>query len=165
MQCNTKPKIDTIDDAIKNRFRILNFPFAFVQNPTKKNEKQGDINLKESLNQELYNEFMLLLLDISKNPECRIPSEVLSEVDEYLNSNNFVKAWLETRYMITDDKKDSVRASVLLHEYNNSGDYPQLTNVKFTELMKMNNIQSRLLKGNKYYYGLKAIDDMDNELD
>jgi P4 family phage/plasmid primase-like protien len=164
LQCNTKPKIDNIDDAIKNRFRILNFPFAFVQNPTKKNEKQGDITLKESLNQEMYNEFMLLLLDISKNPDSKIPASVLSEVDEYLNSNNYVKSWLETRYMINDNRKDIQRASILLQEYNNSGDYPQLSNVKFTELMKMNNIQSRLLKGNKYYYGLSPLDDIENDL-
>jgi hypothetical protein len=39
-------------------------------------------------------------------------------------------------------------------EYN-QGDYPQLTNIKFAEMMKMNNISVKLVKGNKYYWGLK----------
>jgi P4 family phage/plasmid primase-like protien len=164
LQCNTKPKIDNIDDAIKNRFKIINFPFAFVQNPTKKNEKQGDINLKESLTQDLYNEFMLLLIDISKNPSSTIPKEVLSEVDEYLNSNNYVKNWLDVNFTYNDDKKACHKASQLLQDYNSCGDYPQLSNVKFTEMMKMNNIPSRMLKGYKFYYGLVTInDDEDNE--
>jgi len=155
LQCNTKPKIDTIDDAIKNRFRIINFPFAFVSNPTKPNEKQGNNNLKDLMTPEMFNEFMLLLLDINKNQELVIPKAVLSEVDDYLNTNNFVKSWLDGKFDYTDDKKDCFTGKELLLEYNSSGDYPILNNIKFNEYLRMNNIPTRILKGNKYYYGLK----------
>jgi putative DNA primase/helicase len=154
LQCNTKPKIDNIDDAIKNRFRIINFPFAFVNNPTKPNEKQGNINLKESLTKEMYNEFMLLLLDINKSEPLNIPKSVLNEVDDYLNTNNHVKLWLDCKFEYTTDRKDCFSGKELLMEYN-QGDYPQLTNIKFAEMMKMNNISVKLVKGNKYYWGLK----------
>lgn len=160
LQCNTKPKIDTIDDAIRNRFRIINFPFAFVSNPTKPNEKQNNDKLKELMTAEMFNEFMLLLLDINKNQTLTIPKAVLAEVDEYLNTNNFVKSWLDGRFEYTDDKSDCFRSKELLLEYNQSGDYPVLNNVKFGELMKMNNIQMKTVKGYKYYYGLKLKEDL-----
>ena len=164
LQCNTKPKIDNIDDAVKNRFRIIDFPFAFVSNPTKPNEKQCDNNLKDNINQEIYNEFMLLLLDINKNQELIIPKQVLADVDEYLNKNNFVKEWLDNKFDLTDDKKDIIRSKDLLAEYNSSGDYQVLNNVRFAELMKMNNILIRVLHGNKYYHGIKMKEEL-NDLD
>lgn len=167
LQCNTKPKIDTIDDAIRNRFRIINFPFAFVNNPTKPNEKQNNDKLKELMTADMYNEFMLLLLDINKNQELVIPKAVLAEVDEYLNTNNFIKTWIDGKFDITTDKADCFRSKELLQEYNQSGDYPVLNNVKFGELMKMNNIQLKTVKGYKYYYGLKLKEEIDeiNPLD
>ena len=116
LQCNTKPKIDTIDDAIRNRFRIINFPFAFVNNPTKPNEKQNNDKLKELMTADMYNEFMLLLLDINKNQDLIIPKAVLAEVDEYLNTNNFVKTWLDAKFDYTDDKKDCFMGKELLVE-------------------------------------------------
>jgi len=167
LQCNTKPKIDTIDDAIRNRFRIINFPFAFVNNPTKPNEKQNNDKLKELMTSDMYNEFMLLLLDINKNQDLVIPKAVLAEVDEYLNTNNFIKTWIDGKFDITTDKADCFRSKELLQEYNQSGDYPVLNNVKFGELMKMNNIQMKTVKGYKYYYGLKLKEEIDeiNPLD
>lgn len=155
LQCNTKPKIDTIDDAIRNRFRIINFPFAFVSNPTKPNEKQNNDKLKELMTMDMYNEFMLLLLDINKNQDLIIPKQVLAEVDDYLNTNNFIKSWIDGRFDITDNIKDCFKSKELLFEYNQCGDYPALNNVKFGELMKMNNIPIRQLNGYKFYYGLK----------
>ena len=168
LQCNNKPKIDKIDDAIKNRFRIIDFPFAFVSNPTKPNERQNDPKLKSSLSQELINEFMLLLLEINKNKPSKIvvPKEVLNEVDSYLNANNFVKMFLDSTFTYNDDRKAIVKASELLGEYNSSGEYPNLSNVKFSEMMKMNNIPFRNMNGSKYYYGLVRIptEDDDEEL-
>ena len=162
LQCNTKPKIDKIDDAIKNRFRIIDFPFAFVANPDPKkpNEKQNDPDLKSHFTEETYNEFMLLLLDISKNKPSKIivPKQVLGEVDNYLNANNHVKKFLDENYIINDDKTKKVKATELLKQYNENGEYPVLTNVKFSEMMKSNGINHRTIGNAKYYYGLDAIE-------
>jgi hypothetical protein len=102
----------------------------------------------------MYNEFMLLLLDINKSQPLNIPKSVLNEVDDYLNTNNHVKLWLDCKFEYTTDRKDCFSGKELLMEYN-QGDYPQLTNIKFAEMMKMNNIPVKLVKGNKYYWGLK----------
>ncbi len=156
MQCNKKPKIDNIDNAIKNRFKIINFPFSFVDEPTNPNEKLINNNLKSNINQEWYNEFMLLLLDINNNmPEkVKVPQEVLNNVSTYLNDNNIVKNWLDETFIYTEDKKDKIKSSDLLAMFNNSG-YGILSAPKFSESLKMNNINSRPLDGCKYYYGLK----------
>lgn len=166
LQCNNKPKIDSFDNAIKNRFRIIDFPFTFCQEPTKQNEKKIDITIKENLNQLLYNEFMLMLLDISKkmNKNIIVPKEVLGNVDEYLNSNNDVKRWLEDVFEITDDKRDCFTSTELLVEFNTVGDYIHLSPKKFSEQMTINNIKSKLVKGTKYFYGLKRKEEF-NELD
>jgi putative DNA primase/helicase len=166
LQCNNKPKIDSFDNAIKNRFRIIDFPFTFCQEPTKLNEKKIDITIKENLNQALYNEFMLMLLDISKkmNKNIIVPKEVLGNVDEYLNSNNDVKRWLESVFDFTDDKKDCFTSTELLSEFNTVGDYMHLSPKKFSEQMTINNIKSKLVKGTKYFYGLKRKEEI-NEFD
>jgi putative DNA primase/helicase len=167
LQCNNKPKIDSVDEAVKNRFRIINFPYTFVQEPNKPNEKKIDITIKDSLNQDMYNEFMLLLLEINKTMEKNIivPREVMGNVDEYLNANNDVKQWVESVFEINDNKKDCFTSVELLTEFNNVGDYAQLNAKKFNEYMKVNNIPSKLVKGVKYYYGLKRKEVLEDEQD
>ena len=170
LQCNTKPNIDKVDDALRNRFRIINFPFAFVANPDAKkpNEKQNDPNLKSTVSaQSTINEFMLLLLDISKSiPEkIEVPKEVLGEVNNYLNQNNHVKLWLDNSFKLSDDKKHCHTAKYLLDKYNESGDYPFMTNTKFSRAMEMNKIPHMQKHHVKYYYGLEENLDYDSELD
>lgn len=158
MQCNRKPKIDNVDNAVKNRFKIIDFPYSFVDEPTKPNEKLVNNNLKSNINQEWYNEFMLLLLDINKNmPEkLKTPQEILNNIYKYLDDNNIVKKWLDNTFIYTESRKDIIKFSELLDMYNNSGFGQILTSVKFSESLNINDIKARNLNGCKYHYGLKV---------
>jgi putative DNA primase/helicase len=157
VQCNKKPKIDNFEDAIKRRFKIIHFPYCFVDNPSKPNEKQIDINLKSQINQEYYNEFMLMIIDISKNNDkVVVPKEVLGNVDEYVNQNNTVLEFLQASYDFVDDDKERIRTSELLAEYNSSGDYNFLSPVKFAQALEMNKIKTKKYNTGKYVMGIKT---------
>lgn len=155
LQCNQKPKLDKIDNAIKNRFRIIEFPFTFTQTPIKPNEKPININLKNMFNQDYYNEFILILLDINKSIDVlRVPNKILNNVDNYLNENNIIKKWLDENIIKTNNKKDIVKSSELLLIYNESGFQP-LSQKTFNELMLSNNIETRINKGYLYFHSIK----------
>lgn len=155
LQCNKKPKVDNVDDAIKNRFKIVNFPYSFVLNPKEPHEKQIDINLKSEMDQSWYNEFMLMLIETYENIKGRIkePEEVKNNLDEYLKDSNFLKKWLDDTFDYTTSKKDCFKSIELLARFNESGGI-KLSSVKFSEFMKMNKIPTRNLGGSIYYYGL-----------
>lgn len=59
---NKVPVMDAEEDALWQRARILDFPFTFVRNPKKANEKRGDDRLKSKVKQ-WGAQFMLLLLE------------------------------------------------------------------------------------------------------
>ena len=159
VQCNKKPKIDNFEDAIKRRFKIIHFPYCFVDNPTKPNEKQIDINLKSQINQEYYNEFMLMIIDISKNNDnVKIPKEVLGNVDQYINQNNSVMEFLQDTFDFIDDDKERIRTSDLLQMFNQSGDYNYLSPVKFAQALEMNKIRTKKFNAGKYVLGIKLKD-------
>ena len=40
VQCNSKPKLGKMDNGIKRRIKIHNYPFEFVEKPDKQNKKQ-----------------------------------------------------------------------------------------------------------------------------
>lgn len=160
MQCNKKPKIDKIDNAIKGRFKIINFPFSFVDNPEKPNEKLIDTSLKSSINEEWYNEFMLLLIEINEKmpKKIDIPKEVENNINEYLNEVNIIKDWLTDTFELTGEFKKKtcdIRAKELLELYNNSG-RQHLTPQKFNNFIKMiEEIKKITYGGSDYYRGLK----------
>jgi hypothetical protein len=104
-------------------------------------------------------------LDLDADKNIIVPKSVLGEVNEYLNANNDVKRWLESSFIMTDNKRDCFPSTELLQEFNNVGDYVQLNAKKFSEQMKLNNVQSKIVHGTKMFYGLKRIDEENNELD
>ena len=90
IQCNAKPQLNKIDKGIIRRFKIINYPFNFVDNPTDKYDKQIDRELKEKLSMltgenKLINEFMLLLLETAKKyknialKDIEIPKQIKDE--------------------------------------------------------------------------------------
>lgn len=154
LQANKIPKIDNIDEAIKGRFRIIEFPFTFVKDPNKPNEKKIDIDLKSKINQDWYNEFILMLIEINiKIKELNVPSKVFDRVNKYFYDNNLIKQWLEDTFNFTDNKQDYLLASDLLTMYNESG-YQQIGQRKFNECLKQNKIKSFSSGGYLKFYGL-----------
>ena len=164
LQCNKIPKLPKIDGGIKRRLKIIPFPFNFVENPTKSNEKKVDLTLKEKIDQKYYNEFMLLLIERITNfndTSITIPKEVKEETNEYFESNDPVKGWFNFNYELmtgNDDKekkKNKIKSSEMFNLYNDNPDNTKLSNVKFMEYMKLNGIPLYSSMGYKYFYGLK----------
>jgi len=160
MQCNTKPKLDKTENSIKRRFKIIDFPFNFVDTPIKVNEKKGDINLKDlTTTQEYINEFMLLLIEINKTraDKIKVPQCVLDEVDNYLSANNYVKLFLDENYIMTKNPKDKIAGKILFELFNTCGQYQAVSYVKFSEMMQSNDIQKKKTKIGIFYLGIKEV--------
>jgi len=157
IQCNTKPKLSKMDQGIIRRIKVVNYPNSFVAEPKKPNERQININLKNEINNEFINEFMLLLLDIAKNnidqPLVQ-PKDVLEETNEYFDANNPVKAWINERLEITNDSnKDRIKASTLFEEYNNS-DYEKMSMTKFSTTLEQNGL-NKVKNSVIFFVGIK----------
>lgn len=155
LQANKIPKLDSIDEAVKGRFRIIEFPFTFVKEPKKPNEKKIDVDLKSKINQEWYNEFILMLIEINQSiKDLETPPQIFERVNKYFEENNLIRQWLENTFTFTDDKKDNLLASTLLSLYNESG-FQQMGQRKFNELLKQNKIKNFTSGGFLKFYGLK----------
>jgi P4 family phage/plasmid primase-like protien len=163
LQCNIKPKLNKLDGGIVRRLNIINYPNKFVDTPTLPTEKKRDYNLPEKLEKlEYYNEYMLILLEhITKwrNVDVQdidIPLEVSKEVDEYINDNNPLKAYLEKYYDITKKSNDKIKCTELLeHFLANDENERGLNRKTFVDYMISNNFAKKKSDGNYYYVGLK----------
>lgn len=160
LQCNKKPAIDKIDRAIEERLKVIDYPFTFVDNPTKENEKQRDYNLKNYSNDiEFIKEFMLLLLETAyknyKNKKIELPKKVIEKNNEYFNENNPVKEFLNEKFTITSNKDDKIKANIIYNLYIDDDNFPDMSNVKFSEAIISNGIKKARCTDGIYYIGLK----------
>jgi P4 family phage/plasmid primase-like protien len=125
MQVNIIPELSSVEQSIKRRLRIINFPFNFVddvvdstferkKDPSKKNKIQS-CNLWR-------NEFMLLLLDYYKDyvlscDKIDQPESVKSVINEYLEDNNKIKKWITENYDRTENNFDKIKNTELFQQY------------------------------------------------
>jgi putative DNA primase/helicase len=127
MQCNDIPDINSVEQSIKRRIRIINFPYNFVDTVTDKTfEREKNSNLKNKIKScNLWrNEFMLILLEYYKNfilncDSIKQPTSVQAITDEYLDDNNKIKTWIYDNYIKTDDDNDSIINTNLYNNYIN----------------------------------------------
>lgn len=160
VQCNNKPKLGKIDNGIKRRLKIINYPLKFVDNPAKANERPIDYSLKDKVNNGIYKQFILLLIEKAveyKNKRVIQPFDVENETREYFDDNDPVKGWLANHCQITDNVIDQVKTSDLYNKYISSGSN-KLSIVKFIEYMKQNEINIISKKGYKFFTNIKVID-------
>ena len=126
LQCNEKPELKKIDDGIKRRIKVVDYPFQFKQNPdiNNKTHKQLNANLKGTLKEQKYiNEFMLMLIEnavkfeIEKQNCIKQPEKVIESTSSYIDDNDIVKQWLYENYVITNNKKDTVKSTEIYNKY------------------------------------------------
>jgi P4 family phage/plasmid primase-like protien len=160
VQCNQKPKLARLDQGIMRRIKIIHYPFNYVDKPTKPNEKQRDYNLPDKLKTPLIVENFILLLfsyahkyineDVEKIP---MPREVQAVTSEYMDENNPVKDWLNSRIQITGEHtntKHRIKTTEALEDYNSTAEQ-KLNAMKFAEYMKFNEMPV-IKSGNYRYY-------------
>jgi len=167
VQCNKKPKLAKLDNGIKRRLKIIHFPFNFVENPSKINEKLLDNTLKDKLNNDFYKEFMLLLIDIATQHKydniIKQPMEVINLTKEYFDDNDPVKLFFSNYCIITTNQSDQIKTSELFNFYLTK-DYEKISIIKFIDFMKSNNIETINKKGYKYFINIKIIQN-DEDID
>lgn len=162
VQCNNKPKLGKIDNGIKRRLKIINYPLKFVEKPTKQNERPIDYSLKEKVNNGIYKQFILLLLEKAveyKDKQLTQPSDVENETKEYFDENDPVKNWLANCCEITDNDKDRIKTSELYNRYLSDGNQ-KISMVKFSEYVKQNDIETIKSSGFMYFKKIKLNDDL-----
>jgi putative DNA primase/helicase len=160
-QVNNIPSLSRVDPAVQNRMRVIGFPFKFVPNPTEKNHRAVDPDLKEKKikSVEWRNEFVLMLLEyyaeIRDLKNLPVPSAIQKTTNDYFDDNNPLKSWLETFYTITKDENDYIRASVLKRDFLTDTRRDNFGDKQFKELLSFNGITAGRKNVGSVFLGLK----------
>lgn len=174
VSCNKQPAVDETNEAIRNRFRFIHFPFTFVDNPSKKHERPLDANLKDLIdNNTIYRDTMIayLLHLVSQNydtQKIKEPAKCTEFTKTYFDNNDDISNFLEKYFEVTEDNKDRIRPADIFQMYSTDGDYKKLSTVKFADGLKACNIDKHKINGSMYYFGLKKkviVEDIDEEND
>jgi len=171
VQCNERPKLDKIEQAVKRRFVCLNFPLQFVENPSNKNQRPIDYTLKDKLNNvKYYSEFMGLLISNikDKNIKLKIPADIMKDTNEYFEDNNIIKPFLDANIEITGNSKDVLKINDIfsLFKLENEDDAKLFTKTKFKQNLINNGFKmgrTSTCRGIKGVVFKKNIDNYDED--
>jgi len=158
VQCNSKPKLGKMDNGIKRRIKIHNYPFEFVEKPDENNKKQkpADTSLKSSMDKEFYNNFMLLLLEIASNNidnnKIEQPEEIINGTSEYFDLNNPVKHYIESSLETEDNKK--IKITDLYDDYLKSAS-DKISKSRFKDDLLHNGLIIEKHRGYQYVMNVK----------
>ena len=168
ISCNKQPAVDETNEAIRNRFRFIHFPFTFVNKPKRKFERPINIELKDQIEKDtelrdIFIHYLLYLVSQDYDKQHIVePEECILFTNKYFDDNNDVGAFLEKYFIITDDVKDKIRTKDLYEMYIEDGDFKKMSTGKFGECIKSNNIE-RVKNVNVYYVGLKKKDKVESD--
>jgi putative DNA primase/helicase len=173
IQMNSLPALSAMDGGVVRRFKIVNFPFKFVQNPIfGTNQKRIDLNLEQNYKADVRyrQQFALMLLQRLKALQAvglqfTEPMEVNEATQQYFESNNSVAQFLaECVDVVPQDRGAIVSAGQLRRNYIDwcKGEgLEAITHVtRFADAMKMNGYESVRhtraddFHGKKVYYGM-----------
>lgn len=127
IQMNKRPQLSDFDKGIVRRLKLVQFPYTFVDNPTRENERQGDSNLKQLFEKDIKirQTFMSMLIDnyienIQGNRKFETPERVQQFTQEYLDANNKVGAFLDDVCEKSDNPDDMVISKELYDLFRDS---------------------------------------------
>lgn len=159
-QMNAIPKLKNLDEAMKRRMRIINFPFQFRPVVLTEKDRMADPDVKEIFckSEEWRNEFILMLWEtyktIAKDKSLPSPTAVKEATDQYFDDNNPIKFWLEANFKMTADKKDRINSSELLRMYCEDTKTEKINKQQFAQGLAFNNIPTIKSSGYMFYTGL-----------
>jgi P4 family phage/plasmid primase-like protien len=160
VQCNKKPKLGKMDNGIKRRLKIHNFPFEFVETPIKAHQKQANTNLKSTMNKEFFDNFILLLLNTASNNidlnKIEQPIEVINETADYFDSNNPVKQFIDSYLKVVNSKR--IKITDLFDTYISSN-AEKISKTRFRDDILHNGLKVEKHRGNYYVMDIELIND------
>ena len=152
-QCNNMPQLDKVDGGIKRRMVVIKFPIQFVEKPTEPHHRQRKTELKDfiSKSDEWRAEFVRLLLEIYPTINTNTltkPMAVINETDEYMASNDSVRAWLNENFVTNldiNDKKYKMSAEDLRLQFiaDTKTAAAEMKATIFKGLMEMNGVSQK----------------------
>ena len=163
LQCNAIPDFTKVDGGLRRRFEKMDYPNKFVEEPTRKNEKQMDYDLKRKMTQyEVINEFILLLWDTAKSfTEFHRPQSVKESTKAFLDDSDKVLCWLEEKMEKTDELppvgERITKAEAVKMYLSDTG--ARITPKVFHDQMRVNEVETK--KSGVEYYLLKRLPEPD----
>ncbi len=167
VQTNKLPDLGgNIDNAIKKRFLIRNYPYIFTAEPVKKNEKLINEELKTKIREGIYDNAMFdILLSayqeyLKSGSKLNISSSVKEDTANYFKSEDSITTFIEEQLQY--DEHSEISASDLYSIYKNTynGKREDIMTMKMfcLELSKKGIEKRRKIKG-MFYVGYKIRDD------
>lgn len=164
---NDLPRLSKYDQGIERRMRCVHFPVRFVSNPRNENERLRDETLKTIIrhDEQWRYGFLGLLLDAfaeSRGTVLEMPPDVKDFTGKYMMENNPVGAWLRNYYEITNNRSDVVQKTELFRAFiQDTGETK--TQKSFNDDLHKCNINEKIIKGVKYYFGIVRNNITENE--
>lgn len=167
LQCNTIPKLSKLDDAIKRRMIVIDFPFQFRESSKMEDGTEPHMNrlqnpdMKIACNdrEDWRDEFLLMLTEIYSEirewKELPVPAKVREATQEYLDTNNPLKDWLAEFYEITKNEADFILSSELKKNFHYDTRIEKMAEETFKDLMTMSGVQNKRMTKGKGFFGLK----------
>lgn len=164
IQTNEIPAIDKIDNALKRRFIIIDFPYKFVENPKLSNEKKVDYTLKEKFNNKKYHQqfIKILLENVDLGDRLNVPEKFVSITNEYFEENDIAYNFFKEYYEITDNKKDYVKKLDLYEHYLTVCDGKPIKKRLFYNQLKERGIEESKYMGMRCFLNIKRKDSDDS---
>lgn len=165
-QMNGIPKLNKLDDGVKRRMRIVHFPFKFRSADKMggaETDRLADPDVKEHhcKSEEWRNEFVQMLWEtyqsIKSLKALKEPQSVKEATEEYLDDNNPIKFWLDTKFTVTKSDNDRISAADLKRMYceDHSLEKMVMGDQAFSASLAFNGINRKRVASGVLYTGLK----------
>lgn len=160
IQSNGVPLYNKLDNAIIKRNIIQPFPFEFVS-PSKKdlkdNERYGNCNLKNIINNEWRDEFILMLIEnnskFREKNELTLPNAIVQRTEENADDNIPIKEWVDTYVKKEIGNKNEIKSSVLYVEYTNNTNRA-VNQTSFVSYMKLLGFENKRKSDGVYWINI-----------
>ena len=144
LECNDKPKLNEVNDALSRRILDIPFKNKFVDkkeyDELNENEKQTTFLInsyyKTTEFKEKYKQSLFLILAehykefYNNNRVLPIPDEVLKRNREYLAKSDEFLNWFDDNYEKTDNNKDIIKLKVVYENFKASEYFNNLNKVQ-----------------------------------
>ena len=180
IQSNGSPNLSQVDKAVKRRFRLIEHPTQFVNNPDKENryEEKKDSSLKEKFRNDVRyrQQFMLILIEYynkyirdDTSGEIRTPDMVKEYTDDFIYDNDVIgQFFFENGIKVTNNKKHRVKQNLIWDIYNKCKFNEEVQKMYKPDLYKLvsnyEGIRKVRQSDGHYFVGLKLDEETLNEI-
>jgi len=166
--CNHKPELNSADDGIGRRLRIINYKVKFVNeypedyDPNNKYIVLKNTDLMDKMTTDgVRNAFIILLLNrwtnrVSKMKHIPVPKQVQEASKEFVEDCNPVLGFIQEYYTITNIENDKVQSKKLYEEFQAEVSDRKITSKRFKDdMLNIGGITYKIENTGRFFRGLK----------